>query len=175
MNLSRRDNQDDGDDDGAPSRLFFTEAELRGRGGGRRGFSAAGFFGPEAYSLVGDPSMPGTATASLDQVASIFFSSFIGDQFRLTVELEVASAGQAGVPISATSDFLDTLSLSLFPTDPGLRSIVSIGTSSGIGGFQPIPEPGTLLLLGSGLLGAVGYGWRHARRPRREIEGNGKE
>lgn len=50
-------------------------------------------------------------------------------------------------------------------------------STSGVGNisffeFQtPIPEPGTLLLLGSGLLGAAGYGWRRKRGSSWQLRG----
>jgi hypothetical protein len=45
-------------------------------------------------------------------------------------------------------------------TDPDSEATLYFYSTLIIKGISPVPLPGSLLLLGSGLLGLMGYGWR---------------
>lgn len=70
---------------------------------------------------------------------------------------------------SLTANFLDGSALvgvnitSLAPNFPGKPLSLPSSTSTG-GGTAPVPEPGTILLLGSGFIGLALYGRRRMRR-----------
>jgi hypothetical protein len=52
-------------------------------------------------------------------------------------------------------------------TDFSTGAVIPLSGPSGGDGTQDSPEPGTLTLFGTGLLGMLGYGWRRRRTTRR--------
>ncbi len=49
------------------------------------------------------------------------------------------------------------------------RAEIKLGGSGGVDNIIANPEPGTVLLLGSGLAGLALWGWRKKRSPQNEV------
>jgi hypothetical protein len=70
------------------------------------------------------------------------------------------SAGEYAMLTFVVSDTAPASGFYLTHTDPDSEATLYFYSTLIIKGISPVPLPGSLLLLGSGLLGLMGYGWR---------------
>jgi hypothetical protein len=77
----------------------------------------------------------------------------------------ILAAGETATVVYRLSDTAPTSSFYLKQTDPDSQADIYFYSTLDIrGGGEPIPEPGTLMLLGSGLLGLIGLGRKKLMR-----------
>jgi len=112
-------------------------------------------------------------TFSMVTMFDITFGSAVGEKLfqwnGLGSEVDFTILSFSGAPFGSFLNISGTGLMQQTGKDPTPYNFTYAGSSSGMAAFelnaQPVPEPGSLLLLGSGLLGVAMLLFRKARKP----------